>query len=184
MQTSRTRTCKQQSAVSSQQLENKNLKTEKNSLCSSSQAFTLIELAVVILIISITTALIMPSFWDTGERALKSEAKRLSSTLRYVYDEAAGKKRTYVFNIALDDNKWGFESEADSRYFRMEKDVRFKDVLIPSHGEIVAGEIAVVFGPNGPEEPMTLHLIKGEKEYTVTFNHLNGRAKIIEGHVL
>lgn len=126
----------------------------------------------------------MPSFWDTGERALKSEARRISSTLRYVYDEAVGKKQTYTFRIDLDKNSWGFESEKESRSFQMKKDVMFKDIIIPSHGEITAGEVTLEFGPLGPEEPVTVHLIKDKNEYTVNFNHLNGRAKILEGYVV
>ncbi len=151
---------------------------------TSKKAFTLIELLIVIFIISLTTALIMPSFWDSGERALKSEAKRISSTLRYVYDEAVGKKQAYILKINLDNNSWGFESEKESRSFQMEKDVMFKDVIIPSHGEISEGEVTMEFGPLGPGEPVTVHLIKNQKEYTITFNHLNGRAKILEGYVL
>ncbi len=148
------------------------------------KAFTLIELIIVISIISLATALIMPSFWNTGERALKSEVKRLSSTLRYVYDEAAGKKQNYIFRINLDNSSWGFENERETRSFQMERDVMFKDVIIPSLGEITAGEVTIEFGPLKPEEPVTVHLMKDKLEYTITFNHLNGRTKIIERYVL
>jgi len=151
---------------------------------TSKSGFTLFELAVVIFIISLTTALVMPSFWDTGERALKSEARHIGGALRYVYDEAVGKKRTYAFKINLDETVWGFESLNESRTFHPGKDIIFKDVFIPSHGEILGGEVTIEFGPLGPEEPFTIHLMKDEKEYTVIFNHLNGRAKIFEGYVL
>ncbi len=146
--------------------------------------FTLIELIVVIFIISLTTALIMPSLWDTGERALKSEAKRIGNTLRFIYDEAAGKKKTYVLKIDLNAGSWSYESENVSRNFRMEEDVMFKDIVIPSLGEVSTGEVILSFGPTGPEEPVTFHLIKDKMEYTVIFNHINGRAKIYEGYVL
>lgn len=145
---------------------------------------TLIELIVVIFIISLASALIMPSFWDTGERALKSNAKQIGSTLRYIYDEAVGKKQTYTVKFNLDDVTWGFESQHETRSFHLGRDIMFKDVLIPSHGEISAGEIMIEFGPLGPEEPVTVHLMKDQKDYTVIFNHLNGRAKIFEGYVL
>ncbi len=146
--------------------------------------FTLIELVVVIFIISLTTALIMPSFWDTGERALKSEAKRIANTLRYIYDEAAARKQTYIFKIDLDTGSWGFESGHESRSFRMKDDVMFRDVVIPSVGEVSYGKVALSFGPLGPEEPVTLHLMKDKAEYTVKFNPLNGRAGVYRGYVL
>ncbi|MBI5740835.1 MAG: hypothetical protein HZA16_08940 [Nitrospirae bacterium] len=146
--------------------------------------FTLFELVVVIFIISLTTALIMPSFWDTGEKALKSEAKRMSGALRYIYDEAVGKKIIYTVKVDLDDSSWGFESEREARSYSLGNDVAFKDVMVPSHGEISSGEVTIEFGPLGPAEPLTLHLIKDDLEYTVMFNHISGRAKIFEGYVL
>jgi prepilin-type N-terminal cleavage/methylation domain-containing protein len=150
----------------------------------SPSAFTLIELIIVIIIISLTTALIMPSLWDTGEWAVKSDAKRIGNTLRYIYDEAAGKKQTYLLKIDLSADSWSFESEKESRKFEMQDNVMFKDIMIPSLGEVTIGEVTLKFGPLGAEEPVTLHLIKNETEYTVMFNNINGRAKIHEGYVL
>jgi len=150
----------------------------------TSSAFTLIELVIVIFIISLTTALIMPNLWDTEKRAVKSEAKRVGNTMRYIYDEAAGKKRDYLIKINLDDGSWGYESETVSRVFKMNGDVMFRDVVVPSLGEVSLGEIALKFGPTGPEEPVILHLMKDEVEYTVMFNHMNGRAKVYEGYKL
>lgn len=147
-------------------------------------AFTLIELIIVIFIISLTTALVMPNLWGTGERALKAEAKRIGSTLRYVNDEAAGKKRTYVFKIDLTANSWGFESEKESRSFEMKNNTMVKDIMVPSLGTVSFGEVLLEFGPLGAEEPVTLHLMKDKYEYTVIFNHINGRAEIYKGYIL
>ena len=150
----------------------------------SASAFTLIELVIVIFIISLTTALIMPNLWDTGERAVKSEAKRVGNTMRYIYDEAAGKKKDYLIKINLEKGTWGYESETSSEVFKMKDDVMFKDIVVPSLGEVSLGEIALKFGPTGPEEPVILHLMKDKVEYTVTFNHMNGRAKVYKGYKL
>jgi len=147
-------------------------------------AFTLIELVIVIFILSLTTALIMPNLWDTGDRAVKSEARRIGNTMRYLSDEAAGKKIDYHMTINLDKGTWGYESEKASRDFTMKNDVIFKDVIVPSVGDVSFGEIVLKFGPTGAEEPLILHLSKDEIEYTVMFNHINGRAKIYKGHVL
>lgn len=144
--------------------------------------FTLVELIIVIFIISLTTALVMPNLWDRGERALKSEAKRLSNTLMYLYDEAAGKKQIYALKIDFNSDSFSYASEKESRSFRMKDNIRFKDVIIPSLGEVSIGEVIYQLGPMGPEEPIILHLIKNDSEYTVMFNHINGRAKIREGY--
>jgi general secretion pathway protein H len=146
--------------------------------------FTLIELIVVIFIISLATALIMPSFWGTEKTAVKTEARHISSTLRYIYDEAVAKKQIYVLNINLDEESWGFKSKKESRRFEIKNNVEIRNVIIPSHGEISRGEIIIEFGPMGPDEPIIVHLKKGESEYTIIFNQLNGRTKIIEGYTL
>ena len=156
--------------------------TRKFNSGSRNSAFTLIELVIVIFIISLTTALIVPNLWDNGERALKSDAKRIANTLRYIYDEAAGKKITYTLKVNINEGSWAFESEKESRRFTMKEDIAFKDIVIPSLGTITNGEAVFPFGPLGPEEPITLHLLKNELEYTVIFNHLNGRVKVYEGY--
>lgn len=145
--------------------------------------FTLIELIVVIFIISLTASIVMPSLWGSGERSLKSEAKRIGNTLRYIHDEAISKKQTYALKIDIENNTWAFEGKGESRSFETKNEVMFKDIIVPSHGEISTGEITLIFGPLGPEEPITLHLIRDEAEYTVKFNHLNGRAKVFEGYI-
>ncbi len=149
---------------------------------SSGHGFTLIELILVILIISLSAALMMPSFWKSDEGALAAEAKRIGNTLRYLYDEATGKKLDYVFTIDLDNDEWGFKSDRETRSFTMKKNIVFKDVLVPSLGEVSSGQLEILFSPLGPQEPVTLHILKESSEFTIKFNHLNGRAKIIEGY--
>jgi len=146
--------------------------------------FTLIELIVVIFIISITMALIVPSVWQTEKDILKTEANRIGSTLRYVYDESIGKKQAYLFKVNFDKRIWGFESEAVSRNFEIKGTPGIRDIIVPSLGEVSYGEVIIRFGPMGAQEPITLHLKNGKTDYTVMFNHLSGRVKILEGYVL
>ena len=146
--------------------------------CNSiSRGFTLVELIIVIFIISMTAALIMPSLWDTGERALKTESRRISNTLRYIYDEALGKKQTYNLKINLDKDVWSYKSKNESRSFELKDSVMFKDIIVPSLGDVSFGEVIMAFGPLGPEEPLIVHLMKKEKEYTVVFNHYKRQDK-------
>lgn len=148
------------------------------------KGFTLIELLVVLFIIALAAGLIMPRLWDRGERALKSEARRIGNTLRYLHDEAAGRKLIYELKINVSGDSWEFASPKESRRFTMKDDVLFKDVIVPSLGEVTIGEVTMQFGPAGPGEPLIVHLIKNDLEYTVIFNHISGRAKILEGYRL
>ena len=150
----------------------------------SKKGFTFIELVVVIFILSLATAFIMPSFWETEKDAVKTEAKHLSSALRYIYDNAVGKKQTYSFNVNLDNESWGFKSKKETRNFKTKGDVEIRDIIASSLGEVSNGEVTIEFGPMGPEEPIILHLRKGKSEYTIILNPLNGRTKIFEGYTL
>ncbi|MBI4687151.1 MAG: prepilin-type N-terminal cleavage/methylation domain-containing protein [Nitrospirae bacterium] len=153
-------------------------------LNSQRAGFTLLELVLVILIISLATALIMPSFSDIGEGRLKTEARRLGGALRYVYDEAVGKKESYIFRLDLDKGLWEFEGSKEKRGAELKGDVEIADVITPSLGKISKGEVFIEFGPLGPAEQITLHLRKNKSEYSVIFNHLNGRTKTLEGYAL
>lgn len=153
-------------------------------LLTSFRGFTLLELIVVIFIISLTLTLTMPSFRDSDRSGLRKDARRLSSTLRYIYDESIGKKNVYTFFVDLENRTWGFSGGRESRSFRFSGDARIQDVIVPSHGEVTQGEISILFGPTGTEEPITIHLQNGNVEYTVLFNHISGRTKILEGYIL
>jgi type II secretion system protein H len=148
------------------------------------KAFTLVELVVVLFIISLTTALVMPNLWNTGKRALKSEAKRIGATLRYINDEAIGKKRLFTVTFDLDSGSWGFRSEGESRKFQLNKDIILNDVHVPSLGKVSNGEVIMKFGASGPAEPLTVHLVAGDNDYTVQFNHISGRSKVQRGYKL
>lgn len=149
---------------------------------TSRRGLTLIELIVVICIISITTALVIPSLWRSGEDSLLKEAKQISGTLSYVYDVTVSKKEKHRFYLNLDTDSYGYESGSGSRRFRMTGEGRFRDVLVPSLGKRTEGEVSVEFGLLGPEEPIIIHLAAGESEYTVVFSHITGRSKIIRGY--
>lgn len=151
---------------------------------TNKKGFTLLELILVIFIISLTLTLVMPSFWDIGEGTLKTEARHIGGALRYIYDEAIGKKQTYIFNINLNDESWGFEGSKEKKKVSLKGDVEVTDVMIPSLGEVSRGEVIIEFGPIGVKEPIILHLKKGKSEYTIIFNHLNGRVKVLEGYTL
>jgi len=148
----------------------------------SNKGLTLLELIVIIFIISVVTAIAIPSLWSTEKNSLRTEAKHISSTLRYVYDEAVSKKENYLLKINLDTDSYGFKSKRESRNFMIKNECEFKDILIPSLGKLFEGEVLVEFGLLGPKEPITIHLIKGDAEYTVIFNNITGRSKIIEGY--
>jgi type II secretion system protein H len=144
--------------------------------------FTLIELIIVLFIIGLISSLVVPRIMETGKSAARSDAKRIGLTLRYIYGESIARKIPYTLIIDIDRGIWRYESKAESKNFSLRRRVMISDVITPSMGKVTSGEVRVSFEPAGPSEPMTIHLSGGESEFTVIFNHLNGRAKVYEGY--
>jgi type II secretion system protein H len=156
------------------------MKSQSSTLNKS--GFTLIELVLVIFIISLVSAFAVPYLWNSGERAVKSDARRLSSSLRYVHDESTAKKLPFTFRFDLENRLWEFKGKSEKRSFKMNDNVYFRDIILPSQGNISAGELILTFSATGTGEPFTVHLSNDETDYTVIFNHISGRVNIYKGY--
>jgi general secretion pathway protein H len=144
---------------------------------SSNPGFTLLELIVVLFVVSLIAAVVLPSFAGFGESKLKSEAREIASVLRYVSDSAGSRKETLQMKFDLDKNliSWK-EPEGD-------KTRKFDDmtgITTQSLGRVSNGELIFFFEPLGVRENLSVHIGKGDKNMTVTLNHLSGRVKILQ----
>ncbi len=138
--------------------------------------FTLLELIVVIFIISLTAALVFPSFYGIGEKRVPSDAKKIASLLRYLNDNAIAAKVTYSVTFDFRDSlvSWkGPEGE------KSEKIMSLSSLTLPSRGEIKDGEVKLFFGPLGASENIDVLLKDEEETMTVTFSPVSGRVKIL-----
>jgi general secretion pathway protein H len=139
--------------------------------------FTLLELIIVLFIISLVAAIVLPSFAGFGESKLKSESREMASILRYMNDSAVSRKETFLIKFDLDEGTvyWlGPEGERTKRFDDM------TSVSTQSTGKVSNGEIKLFFGPFGIQENLSVYMSKGDKEMTVTLNHLSGRVKIVQ----
>lgn len=140
------------------------------------KGFTLVELLVVIFILSVITALVMPSFYGIGEGKLKSETGRIASLLRYLNDTAISRKETYFLKLNLDTKtaKWNTpEGE------RSEKFDSLLNISTTSTKNVSKGEIILFFSPLGLQENLMITLKDNDKTMSVSFNPLSGRTKIL-----
>ncbi|MDH5202825.1 MAG: prepilin-type N-terminal cleavage/methylation domain-containing protein [Nitrospirota bacterium] len=140
--------------------------------------FTLLELLVVIFILSLITALVIPSFYGIGEGKLKSEAGKIASLLRYLNDTAISRKETFFLTLNLDTKiaKW---ETPEGKY--SEKFESLLTISTTATKNISRGEITLFFNPLGLQESLIVTLKDKEQEMYVSFNPLSGRAKIISG---
>jgi general secretion pathway protein H len=134
------------------------------------KGFTLIELVVVIFLMGIFFLVAIPKFKDITEVNIKSASRRLTGTIRYLYNEAVFKKRIYklVFDIdtgeywveAVEGNEFVAPSDSFLLRERLPVGVSFKDITTErSLGKTEKGrEEFILFMPTGFVEPAVIHL--------------------------
>jgi prepilin-type N-terminal cleavage/methylation domain-containing protein len=147
-----------------------------SSFCNSQRVgFTLLELIVVLFIVSLVTAVVLPSFPGFGGSRLKSEATEMASILRYINDSSVSRKETFSMRFDLDKNMvyWKGPDREEARRFNY-----LTGVNIQSAGMVSKGEVTLFFEPLGIRENIEVHMSKGDEDMTITLNHLSGRVKI------
>ena len=141
------------------------------------EGFTLLELIAVIFIISLFTAIVLPSFYSFGDNKLKSDARKMASLLRYLNDSSISSKKTLSLKFDLQEGSILWQGPDGEKTEQLKS---LASVEMQSQGEIKEGQVTVFFGPLGTPEDIAVHL-KNEKEgMTVTLNSISGRAKITE----
>jgi prepilin-type N-terminal cleavage/methylation domain-containing protein len=137
---------------------------------------TLLELIIALFVISIVTALVMPSFTNFGERKLKSEVRELASLLRHMNDSAVAHKKTFFIRFDLDKGMVSWTGPDGER----EKIFNYiTGVTTQSRGRVSKGELTFFFDPLGTRENISVHMSDGDNDMTITLYHLSGRVKII-----
>ena len=157
--------------------------------------FTLIELAVVIIILGLFVSFALPKFNDLGDVNLKSTARDLSTTIRYLYSEAAFKKTIYKLVFDTENNEYwveilnGNEYEVSTDPFLRKKqlssNVFIKDVITERTLGKPKSENTefILFLPTGFVEPAVIHLGGTNGSfYTLATNPYTGSTKIYDDY--
>ena len=155
--------------------------------------FTLMELAIVILLISLFTIISIPLLSSGGKGDLKASTRRLAGTMKYMFNEAAlsGQEHRLVFN--LDDNRYRGEIiDADGSVGELEETparaqlkegISFTDIFLAGRGSFTSGEVTVRIHPSGWLEETVFHLSDENKNsLTLRVNPLTGSSEIFTGY--
>lgn len=157
--------------------------------------FTLIELVVVLVIISIVALLVYPKLSPTSQSDLRSAARSLAATIRYVEDRGVATKNVYRMKINLDEASFsvtqissdGSEEAADDVELRkkmvLAEGISIADVNTSRLGKVAAGEVDLDFGPMGLGEFISIHLRTQNGSYfTVQAYPRSGRVKVFDNY--
>lgn len=172
-----------------------------------SEGFTLIELVVVIVILSVVSIIVIPRLGGLiGGGNLFSSARRLAGTITYVHDQAATTGRRYRLYYDLDtDEYWiarlerrsspGAASQTEEGEFvelktvmakrkRLLPGISFLDVIIHPEGKLNQGYTYTEFSPKGFAEKCTIHLENEDAQIcTLMIKSLTGRVRFYDGYV-
>lgn len=161
---------------------------------ANSTGFTLIELIVVLLILSMTAAFVVPRLPATDGMELKSSARSLASMLRYLGERSAGSKNIYRLHLNISENSVrvtrklanGDEIPPDDPLLSrkvLASGIVIADLQSPRLGKVTEGEVLIDFGAGGLSEFLTLHLSsqKGESFTVAGYPH-GGKVKILAGY--
>ncbi|MFA5516811.1 MAG: prepilin-type N-terminal cleavage/methylation domain-containing protein [Desulfuromonadales bacterium] len=160
---------------------------------SSNSGFTLIELAVVVALLALFSALVVPMLTGIGENGLDASARRLAGTVKYLYNESALSGRPYRLVFNLDESTFSakrlevdgelVEVDGTGRTQRLKDGVRFRDVTITGRGQFSSGEVIADIHPVGWMEEAVIHLDAGaDKVLTLRLMPFTGATEIYEGY--
>lgn len=158
-----------------------------------SNGFTLMEMVVVIVVLSLVTLLVWPLLPSTDATSLRQSARTLTSVIRYLGDKSVTTKTAYRMGFGLTDDIItvkkvvnGEETAPEDPFFSrriLADGVTIEDVEIPRLGKLTEGTVDVDFGAAGLGEFMIVHL-KGAKEghFTLTAYPDGGKVELAEGY--
>ena len=162
--------------------------------CSTGRSgFTLVELAVVTLLIALFAGVTVPLLDLGGERALRATGRRIAGMTRWCYNEAAltGLEHQLVFDLEQQ-VFFSRRREADGQMVVLAGagrqrtpvgQVRIKDLTVVDRGLYSNRTVAVRILPGGWLEETVIHLEEpGETQLTVRLMPLTGIAETYDGY--
>jgi len=170
-----------------------NLLTRSTTRNPDHSGFTLIELAVVTLLIALFAGLTLPLLSGGEHRALRSTSRRISGMTRWCYNEAAlsGLEHRLVFDLQrqvffaqrLESDGELVVLSGPGRERIPAGQARIKDVTIIGRGKFSSQTATVRILPAGWLEETVLHLEAGdEAKLTLRLMPLTGTSETYDGY--
>lgn len=165
----------------------------KNRTVGRNRGFTLLELMLVITILGITALMVFPKVSSFGAGNLKRTVRHLSGLIQHLAQESASTKKVYRLHYQIEEGAYWVNELQENREFAPISDplvtketlpegIFFEDIITPRHGKVSEGEAYTEFYPLGVEKT-SIHLKKGDQQWTLTVNSLTGRVKVVDQYV-
>lgn len=169
------------------------MRTSTAGSCNNSAGFTLIELAVVVVLISLFAVASVSLVIDRDRGELRSSGRRLAGVVKYLFNEAAlsGFEQRLIYNLddgsyraqVVDGSGYIYNAEDLGREAQLRDGISFSDVTVGGRGTYNTGEVTVRIHPSGWLEETIVHLTAGQGEdLTLRINSLTGSSEIYSGY--
>jgi prepilin-type N-terminal cleavage/methylation domain-containing protein len=156
--------------------------------------FTLIELAVVLLILAISVTVVFPKFDSAllGQVRLRNSAKRIASVVEYAGQRAAYAQLTHLLHIDTEQGTyWVTARKPDGQVVpitdglslkgRLPEGVRFANIELPGTKAFSRDVITIEFDPQGWADPATIYVAcDAGKTIAIVIDELSGQVRTCE----
>ncbi|MBP1752016.1 MAG: hypothetical protein H6Q57_852 [Geobacteraceae bacterium] len=160
----------------------------------SDPGFTLLELVVVVAILSLVALLVFPRLSTDSSAELRSSARSLAATIRYLEDRAVATKTAYRMRVNVADAGIeilkvlpdGDEQPAEDVLLNkkiLADGISITDVTTSRLGKVTSGEVRIDFGPLGRGEYFVIHLGSQKGSYYTILAYPRGsRVRVFENY--
>jgi general secretion pathway protein H len=155
--------------------------------------YTLIELAVVILLIGMMLFLAAPRIRDTLlDDSLKSAVRHITGVAKALRYEAVREQVDYVMHLDLNNNTvWTYaadmtpekRNERQKAAFNFPPDVKIADIYRIGKEKQNDGDATITFFKRGYVQPTVVHLAKGDRAFTLIFQPFLSAVEIHDKYV-
>ena len=157
------------------------------------RGYTLIEMAVVILLVGILVGVSIPRVRDTvAGDSLKKASRTLIILSRELRNDAVREQVDYELHVDMDGRKlWRcpVDTTAEKRVevrrqaFALPEGIRFRDIQLYGAGKQLRGEVVMRFSRGGYMQPAVIHLAYGEKNMTLIFGPFIPRVQVQDEYI-
>jgi prepilin-type N-terminal cleavage/methylation domain-containing protein len=157
--------------------------------------FTLIELVAVLFIVGLIAGMAIPRISNISGVQLRGTARRLSTTIGYVYQSAILKKTNFRICFDVMEHSYFTEERSGEEYVRtsdtllapqiLPEGVYFRKAVVMDREASEEEDVCLYFTPYGYVEESVIQLEneEGNAGYTLITDTMTGRAIIYEGFV-
>jgi prepilin-type N-terminal cleavage/methylation domain-containing protein len=157
------------------------------------RGFTLIEIAVVVMLIGIMLVFTAPRLPDDVlTDPIKKTSRWMILTVQNLKDQAVRERKTYRLHIEIDKERFWITDEsmseeeqqtAESGGFNLPDDIEVMDVEYPDMEKSLSGQATVSFYKQGYSDRAMIHIATDEGRLTYQVEPFLSRLKYHEGYV-